>query len=166
MCVKVARPSGRARCSAGAGCSAIKHQSLSLLGVHLLGPFLVGVSLSLWGLSLLGVSLLTPPTIFGVLLDPRDPSLRSERMQGSTSFGASKVRCWHWLFGHKIPVSLLTPPTSFGGEVMDTLLRIPSTEGRSVCLCRAKSKHKGPEGPFYDTPLGHLSPNVVQITKT
>ena len=27
------------------------------------------------------------------------------------------------------------------------LLRIPSTEGRSVCLCWAKSKPKGPKGP-------------------
>ena len=30
ICVRAARPSGRARCGAGAGCSAIKHQSLSL----------------------------------------------------------------------------------------------------------------------------------------
>ena len=28
ICVRAARPSGRARCGAGAGCSAIKHQSL------------------------------------------------------------------------------------------------------------------------------------------
>jgi len=28
------------------------------------------------------------------------------------------------------------------------LLRIPSTIGRSVCLCWAKSKPKGPKGPM------------------
>jgi len=27
--------------------------------------------------------------------------------EGSTSFGACKVRCWRWLFGNKTPVSLL-----------------------------------------------------------
>jgi len=26
--------------------------------------------------------------------------------KGSTSFGACEVRCWRWLFGNKIPVSL------------------------------------------------------------
>ena len=26
--------------------------------------------------------------------------------KGSTSFGACEVRCWRWLFGHKIPISL------------------------------------------------------------
>ena len=26
--------------------------------------------------------------------------------KGSTSFGACKVRCWRWLFGNRIPVSL------------------------------------------------------------
>jgi hypothetical protein len=30
------------------------------------------------------------------------------------------------------------------------LLRIPSTEGRSVCLCWAKSKPKGPQGKIID----------------
>jgi len=27
--------------------------------------------------------------------------------KGSTFFGASEVRCWRWLFGNQIPVSLL-----------------------------------------------------------
>jgi len=26
--------------------------------------------------------------------------------KGSTSFGACEVRCWRWLFGNKMPVSL------------------------------------------------------------
>ena len=26
--------------------------------------------------------------------------------KGSTSFGACEVRCWRWLFGNKIPISL------------------------------------------------------------
>ena len=27
--------------------------------------------------------------------------------KGSTSFGACEVRCWRWLFGNTIPVSLI-----------------------------------------------------------
>ena len=26
--------------------------------------------------------------------------------QGSTSFGACEVRCWRWLFGNEMPISL------------------------------------------------------------
>ena len=33
------------------------------------------------------------------------------------------------------------------------LLRTPSTEGRSVCLCWAPSKPKGPKGPIKDDPI-------------
>ena len=36
------------------------------------------------------------------------------------------------------------------------LLRIPSSEGRSVCLCWAKSKPKGPKKDLKDLP--HLEP--------
>ena len=32
------------------------------------------------------------------------------------------------------------------------LLRVPSTVGRSVCLCWEHSKHKGPKGPSFAPP--------------
>ena len=42
--------------------------------------------------------------------------------KGSTSVGACEVRCWRWLFGNKIPISLLPPPVSPQGTRESSLL--------------------------------------------
>ena len=39
-------------------------------------------------------------------MHPMNRPLSADTRKGSTSFGACEVRCWRWLFGNKIPVSL------------------------------------------------------------